>query len=122
MTAQLYILDADNNARPVSWQEYDQWEEQIPEDQRCALGKRIKQDVISGTTIVTFFLATPVGYFGRKPQLWITLALGDGVWDERRYSSHRAAISGHLAACRESRSGIKSKAASQIVTESPVPV
>lgn len=104
--SQLYILDEDNNARPVSWQEYDQWEEQIPKDLRCALGKRIKQDTIDGANIITFFLATPVGYFGRKPQLWLTLVIGTGVWDERRYSSHRAAVSGHLAACREFRQAI----------------
>ena len=100
--SQLYILDQDNNARPVSWQEYDQWEDQVPKEMRCALGRRIKQDCINNTSIITMFLATPVGFFNRKPQLWLTLVVGPGVWEERRYSSHRAAVSGHLAACKES--------------------
>jgi hypothetical protein len=106
--SQLYILDQDNIPRPVTWQEYDSWEETIPEDQRCALGRRVKQDMIGEINVITVFLATPIGYFGRKPQLWLTLSIGKNVWEERRYSSHRAAISGHLSACREFRQTILS--------------
>lgn len=104
-SSQLYILDHDNSPVPVSWGEYERWEERIPPDQRCALGKRLKHETIDGVSVITVFLATPVGYYGRKPQLWITIEAGDGHWSERRYSSHRAAMSGHTAACRSVKMG-----------------
>lgn len=103
MAQQLYILNENNEPQPVTWGKYDQWEEKLPKDARCALGKRIKTDVIGGVTVVTVFLMCPIGYYGRKPQLWYTLAAGDGIFDERRYSSHRAALQGHASACREYR-------------------
>lgn len=104
--AQLYILDDDNNARPVTWGEYDIWEERLAKHERCALGKMLRKDFAGGVAVYTVFLMTCIGYFGRKPQLWLTTTVGDGIFHERRYSSHRAAIQGHLAACREQ--GIRS--------------
>lgn len=98
---QLYILNEENNAVPVSWQEYDAWEESIPKEHRSALGRRIEQTHIGPVMVVTVFVATPIGYYGRKPQLWLTLSVGPEIWEERRYSSHRAALQGHAAACRE---------------------
>jgi len=96
----LYILDAENNARPVSWHEYDAWESEIPKENRTAFGKRIAVNHFGTTTVLTVFVSTPIGYFGRKPQLWITLTIGPDVWEESRYSSHRAALSGHASACK----------------------
>lgn len=96
----IYILDPENNARPVSWQEYDAWEAEIPKENRTALGKRLAVDHFGSVVVVTTFMATPIGYFGRKPQLWITLTIGPGIWEESRYSSHRAALSGHASACK----------------------
>lgn len=104
MSHTLYILDDDNHAHPVSWGDYEAWEDRIPQEERCALGKRLRVDTIGSVSVATVFLATPIGFYGRKPQLWLTLAVGDGYWEERRYSSHRAAISGHSAACRALKS------------------
>ncbi len=83
----LYVLDADNNARPVSWSEYDLWEETLPKDERSALGRRLRFDEVGGVSIVTLFVCTPTGFYGRKPQLWITLAVGGGVFEEMRHSN-----------------------------------
>ena len=96
----LYILQEDGNAHPVSASAYSEWEDMLNDNERCCLGKRLKADTVNGTNIITMFLGTPVGHFGRRPQLWVTLALGDGVFSERRYSSHRAALNGHAAECR----------------------
>ncbi|KAA1261605.1 hypothetical protein LF1_41560 [Rubripirellula obstinata] len=103
MANQLYILGSDDQPVPVTWAQYDDWEESLSKDARCALGKRLKTNVANGIAITTVFLMTPIGYFGRKPQLWLTMTVGDGVFEERRYSSHRAAMQGHSASCREFR-------------------
>jgi hypothetical protein len=97
---QLYILDSENVARSVSWQEYDAWEETNPKESRTAFGKRLAVNHFGEITVLTVFVSTPIGYFGRKPQLWITLTIGPNIWEESRYSSHRAAMSGHASACK----------------------
>lgn len=102
MSQQLYILDDDHQAIPVSWGKYDEWEAHISREDKSVLGKKLRVDTVGSTSVVTYFLSTPIGFFGRKPQLWITIASGS-VNVERVYSSHRAAISGHLNQLRELR-------------------
>jgi hypothetical protein len=92
MSQQLYILDDDNQAIPVTWGKYDEWEARIKREDRSVLGKKLRVDTVGNTSVVTYFVSTPIGFFGRKPQLWITIASGS-VNVERVYSSHRAAIS-----------------------------
>src|SRR6056297_1946976 len=75
MANQLYILDDDHSARPVTWGEYDRWEESLPQEDRCALGKRIRTEISGGVVVTTVFLMTPIGYFGRRPQLWLTMSI-----------------------------------------------
>jgi len=77
MNNQLYILDPANNAQAVSWQAYDEWEQAIPENERTALGRYVAQESIGTTKVVTIFMATPIGHHNRKPQLWLTLAIGE---------------------------------------------
>lgn len=102
MSQQLYILDDDNQAIPVSWGKYDEWEARIKREERSVLGKKLRVDTVGNTSVVTYFVSTPIGFFGRKPQLWITIASG-ATNNERVYSSHRAAIQGHLTEVRELR-------------------
>lgn len=93
----LYILTADNIPVPATLSQYDAWEEAIPREDRCALGKRLAQDTSDGLTVVTMFLACAVGYYGRKPQVFVSLAVGVGVWETSCYTSYRAAMAGHPA-------------------------
>jgi len=102
MSQQLYILDDDHNAIPVSWGKYDEWEARIKREDKSVLGMRLRADTVGNTSVTTYFVSTPIGFFGRKPQLWLTIASG-GNSNERVYSSHRAAINGHLAELRELR-------------------
>ena len=102
MSQQLYILNEDSNAVPVSWGAYDEWESRIKREQRSVLGKKLREDFVGNTSVVTYFISTPIGFYGRKPQLWVTIASG-GVSNERVYTSNRAAINGHLAQLRELR-------------------
>ena len=101
MSQQLYILDNDNNAVPVTWGKYDEWEARLRSEERSALGKKIKTENVNGTAVVTYFMGTPIGFYGRKPQLWLTVAAGSDFYNERVYSSHRAAVSGHGHQVRE---------------------
>lgn len=105
MSQQLYILDDDHNAIPVSWGKYDEWEARIKREDKSVLGMRLRADTVGSTSVTTYFLSTPIGFFGRKPQLWITIASGSNS-NERVYSSHRAAISGHLSEVRDLRKNI----------------
>lgn len=103
MTAQLYTIDDEGEAKAVSLAEYEVWESSIPKESRTALGKRLRTDTVGSVIVATVFLATPIGYFGRRPQLWITIEIGPGHHEEHVYSSHRAAMSGHAKACRDLR-------------------
>jgi hypothetical protein len=102
MGQQLYILNDESNAIPVSWGAYEEWESRIKREQRSVLGKKLRCDTVGNTSVVTYFISTPIGFYGRKPQLWVTIASG-AVNNERVYTSHRAAINGHLAELRELR-------------------
>ena len=102
MSQQLYILDDDNQAIPICSGKSDEWEARIKREERSVLGKKLRVDDVGNTSVVTYFVSTPIGFFGRKPQLWITIASG-ATNNERVYSSHRAAIQGHLTEVRELR-------------------
>lgn len=103
----VYILDAEGNTQHVSLQEYDKWEEKIPKHERSVLGKKLAVNIVGSVQVITYFICTPIGYYGRKPQLWYTVTSGPDMWVERRYSSHRAAMSGHVKACVEVTNGRK---------------
>lgn len=102
MSQQLYILNDEYNAVAVSWGSYDEWESRIKREERSVLGKRLRVDTVGNTNVTTYFVSTPIGFYGRKPQLWVTIASG-GTSNERVYSSHRAAINGHLSQVRDLR-------------------
>jgi len=101
MSQQLYMLDDDNQAIPVSWGKYEEWESRLSRKDKSVLGKKLRSDTVGNTNVTTFFMSTPIGFYGRKPQLWVTIASGPDLFIERVYSSHRAAISGHLAQIRD---------------------
>ncbi len=109
MSQQLYMLDDDNQAIPVSWGKYEEWESRLSRSDKSVLGKKLRSDTVGNSNVTTFFMSTPIGFYGRKPQLWVTIASGPDLFIERVYSSHRAAISGHLARFATSRSCRKSK-------------
>ena len=102
---ELYILNADNVGVPVSWGDYELWHDNLPADQKCNLGKRLKQDTVGDITIATMFLGTPMGFFGRKPQLWVSISLGPNEYAEQVYSSHRACLQGHSRTIRQIKKG-----------------
>ena len=101
MSQQLYILDNDNNAIPVTWGKYDEWEGRLSRAEKSVLGKKLRSDNVGNINVTTFFMSTPIGFYGRKPQLWVTFAAGTDFYNERVYSSHRAAVSGHGNQVRE---------------------
>lgn len=117
MSQQLYILDDDNQALPVSWGKYDEWENRLKRDDKSVLGKRVKSTVVGGNSVITYFMSTPIGFYGRKPQLWVTIASGKNLFNERVYSSHRAAISGHLSQVREIKKSLISSKLSLGISE-----
>lgn len=92
---QLYTIDSEGITKAVSWAEYDQWEQELLPTERCPLGKKLKVDVVGNTTITTLFCLTPLGFYGHKPQLFMSLAVGEDVWVTSVYTSHRACLSGH---------------------------
>ena len=98
---ELYILDNDNHPVPVRWGEYEEWHDRLPAGDKCQLGKRLKQDSVGPFTVSTLFMGSPIGFFGRKPQLWLTLTLGPDRYAEQVYSSHRASLQGHARTVRE---------------------
>lgn len=91
----LYVLTDAGNPEPATLDRFCAWEDAIPENERTALGKRLRINHVAGVTIVTAFVATGLGWHNRKPQVFMTLATGEGVWQERRYTSLRAALNGH---------------------------
>ncbi len=91
----LYILTSDGYLAPATLDMFNAWEDEIPEQDRTALGKRLRIDHAGDVTIVSFFIAAPVGWHNRKPQVFLTMSIGKGVWNERRYTSLRACINGH---------------------------
>ena len=105
MGPQLYILNDDNEAKPVNWGDYQAWEERIRPEDRCALGKLIRKDCVKETVVVTFFLASPSGFHGRSPQCWISIVASPNLHEQHVYSSHRACISGHNSILRKLQSG-----------------
>jgi hypothetical protein len=110
MSQQLYMLDEDNQAIPVSWGKYEEWESCLNRSEKSVLGKKLRSDTVGNTNVTTFFMSTPIGFYGRKPQLWVTIASGPDLFIERVYSSHRAAISGHLAQIRDLKKAKKKQA------------
>lgn len=107
MSQQLYILDDDQQAIPVSWGQYEAWESRLKRQDKSVLGKKLRSDTVGNINVTTFFMATAIGFYGRKPQLWVTVIAGPDYFDESVYSSNRAAISGHLAKVRELRRGVR---------------
>jgi len=91
----LYVLSDAGVPEPATLNQFNQWEDSIPEEQRTALGKRLRVDHIGGVSVISAFVATSVGWHNRKPQVFLTLATGEGVWSERRYTSLRACLNGH---------------------------
>jgi hypothetical protein len=92
---QLYTLDEIGQVKPVSWAEYDQWEQSLDPSERCPLGTKLKADILGSATVTSLFSLVPMGYFGHKPQLFLTLTVGEGIWLTSVYTSHRACLSGH---------------------------
>lgn len=101
--ANLYALTESGHPKPVSLDEFNDWEDAIPDEQKCALGKRLAVDHVGGVTVVSVFILTAIGWHNRKPQVFLTQAVGDGVWSERRYTSLRACLNGHRDEVREHR-------------------
>lgn len=95
MNQPLYVLTDDGQAQPATNDQYVAWEDSLPDEQRCALGKRLKTDHVGSVTVASVFILTPIGFHNRKPQLFLTTAFGDGVYAERRYTSLRACLNGH---------------------------
>lgn len=91
----LYTLADDGHPQPATNDQYVAWEDQLPDEHRCALGKRLKTDHVGSVTVASIFLMTPIGFHNRKPQLFLTTAFGEGVYTERRYTSLRACLNGH---------------------------
>jgi hypothetical protein len=103
MSVQLYVLNPEGEASPATLAEYDQWEQSIPAESKSAVGKQLKKDFVEGVVVITVFFCTPIGFFGKRPQLWMTMEIGPDHHEEHLYSSHRAALSGHSKAVRDLR-------------------
>ncbi|TWU21750.1 hypothetical protein Pla52o_39370 [Novipirellula galeiformis] len=99
----LYVLAESGHPEPATLDAFNSWEDSIPDEQKCALGKRLAVDHVGGVTVVSVFILTAIGWHNRKPQVFLTQAVGDGVWTERRYTSLRACLNGHRDELREQR-------------------
>jgi hypothetical protein len=106
---QLYIIDSDGMVKPATWAEYDQWEQELSPTERCPLGKKLKVDVVGSVTITTLFCLSAIVFYGHRPQLFVTLAVGDGVWITSVYTSHRACLSGHRDIVSKIKKGTATK-------------
>jgi len=109
---QLYIIDGDGITKPATWAEYDQWEQELLPTERCPIGKKLKVDVVGSTTVTTLFCQSPLGFYGHKPQLFMSLAVGEDVWVNSVYTSHRACLSGHrelVAKIKKGKAPLKKK-------------
>ena len=100
---QLYILNESNEAVPSTLSEVDAWESAMNPEERSSLGKLIANTAIGNCTVTTLFLASPCGFFGRKPQCWLTITAGHGIYRDSRYSSHRACLAGHIEAVSKAK-------------------
>lgn len=103
-----YILDENNNAIPVDFNEYLAWTVRAAQAGQATVGKQVAEDFVGDYHISTVFLAINHTWGGKGPPiLWETMIFGgeykNGEEYQERYSSHADALEGHGRAIRLAR-------------------
>ena len=73
--SQIYVLE-NEYPKPANIDQFNDREDKIPHEARCALGQRLKTDYVGHTSIVTYFVSAPVGWHHRRPLCFLTMTTG----------------------------------------------
>ena len=97
-----YTLDANDCPRlAATFEDYYAWKDALPKDIQTGIGFQVGKTERDGVCVSTVYLGSDHGWDEGPPVLWETMIFG-GECDEHceRYTSQRAAVAGHKAACK----------------------